>query len=101
MICCTCAGAGDPRIAKLSFSTVLIDEATQATEPECLIPLVLEAKQAILVGDHQQLGPVIMNKKASRAGLSQSLFERLVMLGNWPIRLQVFTHLNLIFNDFR
>ncbi|KAI9298215.1 hypothetical protein K502DRAFT_336765 [Neoconidiobolus thromboides FSU 785] len=55
---------------------------TQATEPECLIPLVL-------VGDHQQLGPVIMSKKAARAGLNQSLFERLITLNVRPIRLQV------------
>lgn len=67
----------------------MIDEATQATEPECMIPLVLGAKQAVLVGDHQQLGPVIMNKKAARAGLCQSLFERLIILGLHPIRLQV------------
>ena len=45
--------------------------------------------QVILVGDHCQLGPVIMCKKAARAGLAQSLFERLVMLGVKPIRLQV------------
>lgn len=57
--------------------------------PECMIPLVLGCKQVVLVGDHQQLGPVIMNKKAARAGLTQSLFERLVVLGNRPIRLQV------------
>jgi hypothetical protein len=43
----------------------------------------------ILVGDHCQLGPVVMCKKAARAGLSQSLFERLVVLGIRPIRLQV------------
>ena len=54
-----------------------------------MIPLVLGCKQVVLVGDHQQLGPVIMNKKAARAGLTQSLFERLVVLGNRPIRLQV------------
>ncbi|KAJ3102818.1 ATP-dependent helicase NAM7 [Phlyctochytrium planicorne] len=89
VICTTCVGAGDPRLSKLTFRTVLIDEATQAAEPECLIPLVLGARQAVLVGDHQQLGPVIMNKKAAKAGLSQSLFERLVILGNRPIRLQV------------
>ncbi|KAJ3982245.1 ATP dependent helicase [Lentinula detonsa] len=71
VICCTCVGAGDPRLSKLKFRTVLIDE------------------QVVLVGDHQQLGPVIMNKKAARAGLTQSLFERLVVLGNRPIRLQV------------
>ncbi|KAG0693672.1 RNA helicase-domain-containing protein [Suillus ampliporus] len=90
VICCTCVGAGDPRLNKLKFRTVLIDEATQAAEPECMIPLVLGCKQVVLVGDHQQqLGPVIMNKKAARAGLTQSLFERLVVLGNRHIRLQV------------
>ncbi|GJZ38779.1 regulator of nonsense transcripts 1 homolog isoform X1 [Tanacetum coccineum] len=89
VICCTCVGAGDPRLANFRFRQVLIDESTQSTEPECLIPLVLGAKQVILVGDHCQLGPVIMCKKAARAGLAQSLFERLVMLGVKPIRLQV------------
>lgn len=106
VICCTCVGAGDPRLTNFRFRyawpslfpsrdptnalttrlvggdrQVLIDESTQATEPECLLPLVLGAKQVIFVGDHCQLGPVIMCKKAARAGLSQSLFERLIMLG--------------------
>ncbi|XP_057476213.1 regulator of nonsense transcripts 1 homolog isoform X1 [Actinidia eriantha] len=89
VICCTCVGAGDPRLANFRFRQVLIDESTQSTEPECLIPLVLGAKQVVLVGDHCQLGPVIMCKKAARAGLAQSLFERLVLLGVKPIRLQV------------
>lgn len=71
VICCTCVGAGDPRLSKLKFRTVLIDEATQAAEPgmcrpyylnsfavtdcsiECMIPLVLGCKQVVLVGDHQ------------------------------------------------
>ena len=52
-------------------------------------PVVLSCRQLILVGDHCQLGPVVMCKKAARAGLSQSLFERLVVLGIRPIRLQV------------
>ncbi|KAF9623720.1 hypothetical protein IFM89_004273 [Coptis chinensis] len=89
VICCTCVGAGDPRLANFRFRQVLIDESTQATEPECLIPLVLGVKQVVLVGDHCQLGPVIMCKKAARAGLAQSLFERLVCLGVKPFRLQV------------
>lgn len=45
--------------------------------------------QLVLVGDHCQLGPVVMCKKAARAGLSQSLFERLVVLGTRPMLLQV------------
>ncbi|OWF39025.1 Regulator of nonsense transcripts 1 [Mizuhopecten yessoensis] len=89
VICCTCVGAGDPRLGKMQFRSVLIDESTQATEPECMIPVILGCRQLILVGDHCQLGPVVMCKKAARAGLSQSLFERLVVLGIRPIRLQV------------
>lgn len=45
--------------------------------------------QVILVGDHCQLGPVVMCKRASEAGLCQSLFERLRLLGVKPTRLQV------------
>lgn len=89
VICCTCVGAGDPRLHRLKFHSILIDESMQATEPECMVPVVLGAKQLILVGDHCQLGPVVMCKKAAKAGLSQSLFERLVVLGIRPFRLEV------------
>lgn len=89
VICCTCVGAGDPRLVRLKFHSILIDESMQATEPECMVPVVLGVKQLILVGDHCQLGPVVMCKKAARAGLSQSLFERLVVLGIRPFRLEV------------
>lgn len=89
VICCTCVGAGDPRLRAFRFRAVLVDEATQAAEPEMLIPLVAGAKQAVLVGDHCQLGPVVMSKAAARAGLGQSLFERLVLLGLPPVRLTV------------
>lgn len=89
VICCTCAGAGDPRLKNFRFRQVLIDEATQAVEAEALIPLTQGAKQIVLVGDHCQLGPVVMCKAAAKAGLTQSLFERLVLVGIRPIRLQV------------
>jgi len=89
VIVATCVGAGDPRLTEFRFRLVLIDEATQATEPECLIPIVKGAKQVVLVGDHCQLGPVVMCKKAAKAGLQQSLFERLVLLGVRPVRLEV------------
>ena len=77
------------RIRDFRFRKVLIDDATQATEPETLIPILKGAKHVILVGDHCQIGPKIMCKKAANAGLNQSLFERLVCLGNRPICLQV------------
>lgn len=100
VVCCTCVGAGDKRLANVNFRTVLIDESTQASEPECLIPIVHGAKQVILVGDHQQLGPVILDKKAGDAGLKQSLFERLVVLGHIPIRLEVQYRMNPCLSEF-
>ena len=100
VICCTCVGAGEPRLVGMKFRTVLIDEATQATEPECLIPMVMGAKHVVLVGDHKQLGPVVMSKKAARAGLSQSLFERLVLLGIRPVRLQVQYRMHPCLSEF-
>jgi regulator of nonsense transcripts 1 len=89
VICCTCVGAGEPRLATMRFRQVLIDESTQSQESACIIPIVLGCKQLVLVGDHCQLGPVVMCKKAAKAGLTQSLFERLVLMGTRPIRLQV------------
>ncbi|KAK2615206.1 hypothetical protein N8I77_001976 [Diaporthe amygdali] len=100
VVCCTCVGAGDPRLAKMQFRSVLIDESTQSAEPECMIPLVLGCKQIVLVGDHKQLGPVIMNKKAAKAGLNQSLFERLVKLNHVPIRLNVQYRMHPCLSEF-
>ncbi len=100
VICCTCVGAGDPRLSAFRFRAVLIDEATQATEAEMLIPLVAGAKQAVLVGDHCQLGPVVMSKRAAKAGLGQSLFERLILVGITPIRLAVQYRMHPALSEF-
>lgn len=100
VVCCTCSGAGDKRLQGRRFSTVLIDEATQACEPECLIPIVRGAQQVILVGDHRQLGPVILNKKAVKAGFAQSLFERLIKLGVKPCMLQIQYRMHPCLSDF-
>ncbi|KAJ2711106.1 ATP-dependent RNA helicase, partial [Coemansia spiralis] len=100
VILCTCAGAGDRRLSNFQFRTVLIDESTQASEPECLIPLVMGARQIVLIGDHQQLGPVIQSKTAAGAGLGQSLFERLVFLGIRPHRLVVQYRMHPCLSEF-
>jgi regulator of nonsense transcripts 1 len=56
-VCSTCVGAGDARLVALRFQHVLVDECTQASEPEALIPLVLGAKQVrdgvLLQGGHR------------------------------------------------
>ena len=65
-----------------------------------MVPIVLGAKQLILVGDPCQLGPVIMCKKASTGGLGQSLFERLLVLGIRPLRLEVQYRMHPVLSKF-
>ena len=85
----TCISSFDKRLNNFRFPIVLIDEATQACESECILPLLHGAKHAIIVGDHCQLGPVVLCKNAAKAGLKMSLFERLVKLKVKPHMLQV------------
>ena len=58
------------------------------------------AKHVVLVGDHFQLGPVVTCKRAYRAGLSQSLFERLIDLGISPIRLKIQYRMHPCLSEF-
>lgn len=88
VICTTCVGSADPRLRRYRYAHVLIDEATQAVEPECLLPLLKGAQSVVLVGDHKQLGPVVCCAEAASRGLRQSLFERMIKLGASPLRLQ-------------
>ncbi|WFC98755.1 ATP-dependent RNA helicase [Malassezia yamatoensis] len=100
VICTTCSGMGDIRVKNLVIRSVLMDEATQSTEPESLIPIVHGCKQLVLVGDHKQLGPVIMNRKAAQAGMKSSLFERMIQLGHRPQRLEVQYRMHPCLSEF-
>ncbi|XP_071711407.1 DNA polymerase alpha-associated DNA helicase A [Rutidosis leptorrhynchoides] len=72
----TNTGAADPIIRRLdAFDLVVIDEAGQAIEPSCWIP-ILKGKRCILAGDQCQLAPVILSRRALEGGLGMSLLER-------------------------
>ena len=90
----TCAGAGDPLLQDLAFPFVLIDEATQTTEPTSLIPLVLQSKQLVLIGDPQQLSPTIHSTDfAPITQLSVTLFHRLqAVLPSFFLNIQYRMH---------
>ncbi|KAK2992948.1 hypothetical protein RJ640_002287 [Escallonia rubra] len=76
----TNTGAADPLIRRLgTFDLVVIDEAGQAIEPSCWIP-ILQGKRSILAGDQCQLAPVILSRKALEGGLGISLLERAASL---------------------
>ncbi|KAL6839015.1 hypothetical protein ACP4OV_031175 [Aristida adscensionis] len=72
----TNVGAADPLIRGIGcFDLVIIDEAGQAIEPSCWIP-ILQGKRCILAGDHRQLAPVVLSREAMEGGLGMSLLER-------------------------
>jgi superfamily I DNA and/or RNA helicase len=81
VLCTTNIGAGHFTLTNRKFSIVLIDEATQATEPSALVPIVKGARQLILVGDHRQLPPTVTSRSAEEGGLDIPLFERLLSNG--------------------
>ncbi|CAL8096948.1 unnamed protein product [Orchesella dallaii] len=55
----------------------IVDEATQTTEPETLLPVVLKLDKLILVGDPKQLGATVLSSEAEKKNYGQSLFTRL------------------------
>lgn len=78
VVLCTCNEASSHRVMEsLKPVYCIIDECAMATEPECMVP-VRRADHVILIGDHQQLQPVIQYREAAEMGLSRSLFERYV-----------------------
>ncbi|HCF58215.1 MAG TPA: AAA family ATPase, partial [Myxococcales bacterium] len=79
VVCATCTGTEIDLLEREEFDLTVIDEATQATEPTALLPL-LRAPKAVLAGDHRQLPPTVLSLAAARQDLSRSLFERLLEL---------------------
>lgn len=72
----TCIGAELGLLRGQMFDTVIVDEASQQTEPASLVPLVKGCEKAILVGDHVQLRPTVQEFSPA-LGFDVSLFERL------------------------
>lgn len=63
---------------------MIIDEASQATEPSTLIPFHTMTKKVVLVGDHMQLPPTVMSKNCKFTLYNRSFFEREIKKGNNP-----------------
>lgn len=72
----TCIGAALGLLKSETFETVIIDEASQQTEPQSLVPLTKGCTKAILVGDHVQLRATVQ-QHAQLVGFDVSMFERL------------------------
>lgn len=79
IITATLVGANHYSVRHLRYHTVVIDEAGQALEPACWIP-ILKARKLVLAGDPNQLPPTVKSIEAARAGLNQTLLEKAIRL---------------------
>ena len=76
VIACTLVGSAHHLLEGMKFGTLFIDEAAQALEAACWIPMK-RASWVILAGDHCQLPPTVKSIAALRAGLGKTLMERI------------------------
>lgn len=86
----THTSGADPILKNKIIDLLVMDEASQATEPSAWIP-ILRSQKIVMAGDHFQLPPTVISKKAEEMGLAKTLFERLHRLAGeeWKTLLRV------------
>ena len=77
VIACTLVGSASSLLEGQRFNTLFIDEAAQALEAACWIP-IRRVGRVVLAGDHCQLPPTVKSIAALKAGLGRTLMERIV-----------------------
>lgn len=87
VVLCTCVGCDHPILGETVFDCAVVDEATQAPDPLLLVALA-RARVAVLAGDPQQLGPVVIGGPAVEAVLGGTVFDRLVDAGAPAVMLE-------------
>lgn len=76
VICATLVGCASDLVKTQNYTTAVIDEASQALEPESWIAMLL-AERVIIAGDHMQLPPTVKSKEAEQLGLTETLLDRM------------------------
>lgn len=93
VIACTPVVSAGKMMRDKHFSTVFIDEAAQALEPMCWIPIT-RSNRVIFAGDHFQLPPTVKSKQAEAEGLSITLFEQCMQLPHISVMLNTQYRMN-------
>ncbi|XP_060141861.1 DNA replication ATP-dependent helicase/nuclease DNA2 isoform X2 [Globicephala melas] len=93
IVATTCMGVNHPIFSRKTFDFCIVDEASQISQPVCLGPLFF-SRRFVLVGDHQQLPPLVLNCEARALGMSESLFKRLEQNKNAVVQLTVQYRMN-------
>lgn len=86
VIASTLTSAANPLLVGQHYHTLFIDEAAQALEAACWIPLQ-KVDRLILAGDYQQLPPTIKSPEAMKGGLDRTLMEQIAMTKPEAVRL--------------
>lgn len=77
VIASTLVGSANRLLDGMKFGTLFIDEAAQALEAACWIPM-RRVSRVVLAGDHCQLPPTVKSMAALKGGLGKTLMERIV-----------------------
>ncbi len=93
VIACTPVVSSGRMMRDRQFTTVFIDEAAQALEPMCWIP-ISRSNRVIFAGDHFQLPPTVKSKKAETEGLKETLFENGMHIENVSVMLNTQYRMN-------
>ncbi|KAK7806784.1 hypothetical protein U0070_026127 [Myodes glareolus] len=93
IVATTCMGINHPIFSRKTFDFCIVDEASQISQPVCLGPLFF-SRRFVLVGDHQQLPPLVLNREARALGMSESLFKRLEQNKSAVVQLTVQYRMN-------
>jgi ATP-dependent RNA/DNA helicase IGHMBP2 len=88
VIACTPVVSSNRMMRDRQFSTLFIDEAAQALEPMCWIPIT-RSNRVIFAGDHCQLPPTVKSKAAEAGGLKKTLFEQCMPIKNISVMLNI------------
>ena len=88
VICATASTVGSARM-RCTFKAIVFDEAAQLVDPDLLISITKNAERVILVGDHQQLSPVLLSRMCVYGGYGTTLPVRLMLSGVKPNMLLV------------
>ena len=88
VIACTPVVSAGRYLREKFFETVFIDEAAQALEPACWIPIT-KSNRVVFAGDHFQLPPTVKSKTAEAGGLSKTLFEKVIATQDVAVMLRI------------
>lgn len=93
VICTTLVGSTSKLIRDKQYGCVVIDEAGQALEPLCWVP-ILKGNKVVLSGDPHQLPPTVKSNKALQGGLGKTLLDRVIGKKNFATMLDIQYRMN-------